>query len=112
MTVPAAAATRSGELTWWLLSSNHGGVHRTLATDPKQAREQVRQGIAEAGMAEGLSRSAARRYAHGYGVEVIAGWCTEEEVAEAAAAWDDCDDEPANRLRERYLAEGGERRRK
>lgn len=100
------------ELTWWLLGSNAGAIHRTRATYPKQAREQIRQGIAEAGMAEGMSQSAARRYAHTFHVYVIAGWCTEEEAAAAAAAWQAYDEGPAEALRTRYLEQGGERRRR
>lgn len=88
--------------SWWLLSNRHGGLHITRAADATDARRQARAGIAEAGASEGMSPSAARRYAHTYNVWVIAGGCTRDEVWAAREAWDADDLGPAEALRRKY----------
>lgn len=88
--------------SWWILSNRHGAVHVTRADTATDARRQIREGIAEAGLSEGMSESAARRYAYTYNVYVIAGGCTREEAWEARDAWEGDDLGPAEELRRRY----------
>jgi hypothetical protein len=90
------------ELSWWLLSNRHGGIHVTRAADAVDARRQIREAIAQAGIEHGMSRSAAKRYASTYSVWVIAGGCTRDEVWEARDAWDADDLNPAEALRRKY----------
>lgn len=56
----------------------------------------------------------ARHYSHTYGVSVVAGWCDHDEAVRAAEAAnaDDIDLRPAQVLRQRYLDQGGDSRRR
>jgi len=85
------------ESGWWLITNCHGGAHVGQGSSIGPARAGVRERIAEAFMAEGLSRSAAMRAASSYRLRLLAGPMPREEARACLAAWENEDWERALR---------------